>query len=327
MAIDDYDGETRLKLEALRALPDPIFVLTESGRYAAIIGGNDRGLYHDASCLVDFTLYDVLPKSKADWFLDEVRRTLAEDRLRVVEYTLAAADVAGLNREDGPGGDLWFEGRIQPMRYRIDGERAVAWLASNITARHDLEVRLRQLSETDALTGLPNRRRFMSRLDELLCDYDPKRSNIALLILDIDRFKRINDRHGHLEGDRVIKTVTRVCGARIKRRDLLARLGGEEFATLLHDTTPLQALMVAERLRRTVAEQRIRLECGATLHITVSIGVSVVTPQRCRAHDLLSDADAALYRAKRNGRNCVAPAGRDVIHGDPSTSRQIGNAG
>ncbi|KEZ77303.1 GGDEF domain-containing protein [Salinisphaera hydrothermalis] len=313
MAIHDYDGETRLKLEALRALPDPIFVLTESGRYAAIIGGNDRGLYHDGSCLVDFTLYDVLPEAKADWFLGEIRRTLAEDRLRVVEYTLAAADVTGLSGAEGPEGELWFEGRIQPMRYQVDGERAVAWLASNITARHDLEVRLRQLSETDALTGLPNRRLFLARLDEMLCDYDPERSNIALLILDIDRFKTINDRHGHFEGDRVIQTVTRVCGERIKRRDLLARLGGEEFAMLLYDTTPSQALMVAERLCRTVAEQRIRLECGATISTTVSIGVSAATAQRRRAHELLSDADAALYRAKRSGRNRVALSGDETI--------------
>lgn len=70
-------------------MPDPVFILTEGGRYAAITGGSDRGLYHEGSCLVDFSLYDVLSVEKADWFLAEIRQTLAADRLRIVEYTLA----------------------------------------------------------------------------------------------------------------------------------------------------------------------------------------------------------------------------------------------
>lgn len=163
-AISMSDKERLLRLEALDALPDLIFILTESGRYAAIIGGPDRSTYHDGSCLVDFSLCDVLPKAKADWFASEIQQTLKEDRLRIVEYTLAATEVAEIDAQAGPGGEIWFEGRVQPMKTRVDGERAVVWLARNNTRSHELEVQLRQLSETDALTGVYNRQGMLTSL-------------------------------------------------------------------------------------------------------------------------------------------------------------------
>lgn len=297
------DKELALKLAALAAVPDPIFILTESGRYAAIIGGPDRGLYHDGSCLVDFSIYDVLPDSKADWFIEQIRRTLAEDQLRIVEYSLAGADGDGLDAYAGPDGQAWFEGRIQPLGMRVDGERAVVWLASNISRRHALEDQLRQLSETDELTGVGNRRRLIQTLNQLLADYGPETSPIALLMIDIDYFKSVNDCYGHLDGDQVIRELARLCDARIKRSDLFARLDGEEFALVLNNTTPDKAMLVAERLRAAVADHVFKLGSGATLDLTVSIGVSIACPTARRTNDLLRLADTALYDAKRQGRN------------------------
>ncbi|MBS62088.1 sensor domain-containing diguanylate cyclase [Salinisphaera sp.] len=293
--------------EALAALPDPVFVLTESGRYAAIFGGPDRAHYHDGACLVNFSLYDVLPQERADWFLAEIRATLAAGCLRIVEYELAAAEVEGVDG-DGPAAPIRFEGRVQPLRSPVNGERAVLWLASNITTRHEMEQQLRRLSETDELTGFPNRRRLMAALNEALAQYDTHNSRIALLLMDIDHFKTINDRYGHPAGDAVICAISSACGARIKRRDLFARLGGEEFATVLYDITAGQALIVAERLRKTVADVLFEPKPGESPRITVSIGVSVVGPNRRRTHDLLSQADAALYIAKQGGRNRVVLA-------------------
>ena len=293
--------------EALAALPDPVFVLTESGRYAAIFGGPDRAHYHDGACLVNFSLYDVLPPARADWFLAEIRAALAAGCLRIVEYELAAAEVEGVDG-DGPAAPIRFEGRVQPLRSPVNGERAVLWLASNITTRHEIEQRLRRLSETDELTGVPNRRRLMDALNESLAKLDSENGRIALLIMDIDRFKTINDRYGHPAGDAVICAVCSACGARIKRRDLFARLGGEEFATVLYDITAAQAFTVAERLRETVAGVCFEPRPGEASQVTVSIGVSVAGPNRRRSHDLLSQADAALYAAKRGGRNRVVLA-------------------
>lgn len=147
----------------LAALPDPVFVLTHSGLYAAIFGGTDTRYYHDGQWLVGQRLTDVLEADKADWFLQEIRHTLALGRLHVVEYSLSGHDIKGLSSE-GPQEAIWFEGRVQPLDFLVLGEPAVLWVASNITARHDLEHRLRVLSETDELTGLPNRRHLMERL-------------------------------------------------------------------------------------------------------------------------------------------------------------------
>lgn len=111
------------------ALPDPVFVLTESGRYAAIIGGQDRQHYHNGAHLVDFTIYDVLPKAKADWVLEQINLTLTKNQLRIVEYGLAGCEVDGLDAQVGPDGEIWFEGRIQPLPTLIKNERAVVWVA------------------------------------------------------------------------------------------------------------------------------------------------------------------------------------------------------
>lgn len=287
----------------MKALPDPVFILTESGRYAAIIGGTDRSLYHEGSCLVDFTLYDVLAPAKADWFLAQIRATLAENRLRIVEYALAGDDVSEINALDGPPGDIHYEGRIQPMASRVDGERAVVWVARNNSDRHRLEIQLRRLSEIDELTGICNRRQLMQQLRNWLADYEPDKFAVALLILDIDHFKPINDKYGHLAGDYVIQELVAVCAAQLAEHDLLARLGGEEFAVVLFDMSADAAMRIAERLRRAVDAHGFTLECGTRVPVTVSIGASTVEPYRRRLNDLLRDADDALYAAKRGGRN------------------------
>jgi diguanylate cyclase (GGDEF)-like protein len=203
------------------------------------------------------------------------------------------------------------------MHALVDGERAVLWLASNISQRHHLEARLRQLSETDELTGLCNRRRFMQILGQQLTDYVPETADIALLIVDIDHFKPINDQYGHLDGDLIIKTLTAVCAAELDTNALFARLGGEEFAIVLTDTTPGAALRIAERLRQAVAASRFELECATVVPVTISIGASVVRPYRRRINELLRDADIALYEAKSQGRNRVVMA-RDP---DPASRR------
>src|SRR5690606_23971205 len=104
-----------LLLDMLSALPDPVFVLTETGRYAALIGGQDRQHYHNGAHLVDLTLYDVLPEAKADWILEQIKITLAQNQLRIVEYGLADCEVAGLATRLGASGEIWFDGRIQPL--------------------------------------------------------------------------------------------------------------------------------------------------------------------------------------------------------------------
>ncbi|HEV8694602.1 MAG TPA: GGDEF domain-containing protein, partial [Lysobacter sp.] len=125
---------------------------------------------------------------------------------------------------------------------------------------------------------------------------------LAVLTFDLDWFKRINDGHGHAGGDQVLIRVARACEATLRQDDLLGRIGGEEFVVLLPDTSLQGAQQVAERLRASV--ERIDLsDIASDLHVTISLGLSMLRPQDAGLHDVIDRADAALYRAKEAGRN------------------------
>lgn len=288
----------------LQALPDPAFILTRSGRYIAIFGGIDARYYHDGSFLIGKTVHDVLAQEKADWFLREISLALQYRSLHIVEYGLAGSDVKGL-ASAGPVQRLWFEGRIQALDFEVAGEDAVLWVASNITARKELEVQLRTLSEVDALCGLLNRRKLMGALAEHFDTFTRYATPMALLAFDIDHFKRVNDEHGHLAGDAVLKTTADVCRQELRNTDAPARLGGDEFVVLMPHTSREQAAPIAERLRQRIAETLQGLG-GMGAGVTISGGLAEFLPGDSSCEDVLKRGDDALYQAKRQGRNRIA---------------------
>jgi diguanylate cyclase (GGDEF)-like protein len=279
----------------LSALPDPAFILTRSGRYAAVFGGTDSRYYHDGSGLVGKTLNDVLHPEKAAWFQAQVAIALASQGLHVVEYALGRDDVKGIGT-DGPEELIWFEGRVQPLDYQVLEEEAVLWVASNITASKKLEALLRMQSETDSLSNLPNRRKLMSSLTEHFELFARYKTPASVLIFDIDHFKSINDGQGHLAGDKTIAATADVCRRELRATDFPARLGGDEFVVLMPHTDSEQALPITERLRQRIAEQT-----GAT----ISGGLSEMTAGDLSYEEVLKRADDALYCAKRDGRNRI----------------------
>jgi len=287
----------------LSALPDPAFILTRSGRYAAIFGGTDSRYYHDGSSLVGKYIEDVLNPEKTAWFLAQINITLASRGLHVVEYPLGAEDVKGVGAP-GPAEQIWFEGRVQPLGYQVLGEDAVLWVASNITASKKLEALLRMQSETDALTGLANRRKLMSGLTEHFELFARYKTPTSVLIFDIDHFKAINDQYGHLAGDKAITTTADVCRHELRAADFPARLGGDEFVVLMPHTDSAHAITISERLREKIAEALRQL--GALGNgATISGGLSEMTAGDTSYEDVLKRADDALYRAKRDGRNRI----------------------
>ncbi len=292
-------------LDMLSALPDPVFVLTESGRYAALIGGQDRQHYHDGAHLVDFSLYDVLPKAKADWFLEQIVTTLEQNQLRIVEYGLAGADVDGLDAQQGPEGEIWFEGRVQPLPMPVNNERAVVWVACNITRRHQLEAQLQQLSETDELTGASNRRKLLDALTLSLRRFRERQVSTVVVLMDVDYFKSINDRYGHIAGDQVLRGIAHQAMTHLREGDLFARFGGEEFALLLPNTSLEAAYVTAERLRLAIASGDFLPDSDPSLKVTISMGLSHIQAQDQDIESVLRRADDALYQAKHNGRNCL----------------------
>jgi diguanylate cyclase (GGDEF)-like protein len=174
----------------------------------------------------------------------------------------------------------------------------------DLTERKQMEDRLVALSITDPLTGALNRRAGESRLEEAFRGWRRYGRTFSLLMIDCDRFKRINDTLGHEAGDQVLIALVRICRESLRPVDVLFRWGGEEFLVLLPEVSRDIALAVAERLRLAVEAARIDYADHA-ITITVSVGVSVVKATATSVDDVVRQADRAVYAAKADGRNQV----------------------
>ena len=161
------------------------------------------------------------------------------------------------------------------------------------------------------MTGLYNRAYFDQMFAAKMEQAKVKGSPLSLILFDIDHFKHVNDNDGHQAGDKVLAGVAKVLGGRMRPSDITARYGGEEFVLLLPDTDAPGAAVVAERLRRRLAEAVHDIGNGSILRITASAGHATLQPgSRASGEALLANVDAALYAAKRGGRNIVV-AGQD----------------
>jgi diguanylate cyclase (GGDEF)-like protein len=159
-------------------------------------------------------------------------------------------------------------------------------------------------SITDPLTGLRNRRAFLERLDDEIRHFEAGGPPVAVVLLDVDGFKPYNDSFGHPAGDQVLKRIAELFRERIRSNDVLARIGGDEFAVLLPGTDAEGGYVLAERLRRSVEDAPWDIQ-----RLTVSAGAAAVTDSPVDRDDLISAADRALYEAKTSGRNRVWIAG------------------
>ncbi len=165
---------------------------------------------------------------------------------------------------------------------------------------------LLEVAVRDALTQLYNRRFFSARLEEEVQRARRQPVPVALVLVDIDHFKRINDTYGHAVGDEVLQRVAEVLQAQARPYDVAARFGGEEFVLMLPGSTAAEGAAVAERIRQAVQALRLAsLEGGASPQITVSLGVAELAGAPDDADALLRRADAAMYRAKHDGRNRI----------------------
>ena len=281
----------------------------------------------------------IMPGMKGVELLEEVhKRSPGTTKILLtgqagLDAVVAAINKAGLNRYipkpwDEPDLRLTVENLLKTFRLHRQNELlfedlkrkntelelAKSHLEEKVKERTQLleeaNARLNRLAVTDGLTGLYNHRYFHEQLQQEVERSLRAGTPAALLMIDVDHFKKYNDRQGHPAGDEALRTVARIISEDRRQVDVCARYGGEEFAIVLHDVTREGAVEVAEKIRARVAAAPIAHADQQPLgRLTVSIGVAACPQDAQTAEALLEVADVALYRAKKSGRDTVVQAG------------------
>jgi diguanylate cyclase (GGDEF)-like protein/PAS domain S-box-containing protein len=200
---------------------------------------------------------------------------------------------------------IWLSGRETGFERGPDGTvTQVVGILQDITARKAAQEKLAYQANYDALTGLPNRHYFWTRLQGALRRSSIEHSVVSLCLFDVDHFKEINDRFGHAVGDEVLEEVGNIVRAELRTADTAGRLGGDEFCFILPGTDDDEAARVAERLRERLSTLAFGMAAGSPFSVTATFGVAESRPD-IDAKELMEAADRALYRAKSAGRNRV----------------------
>ncbi len=217
---------------------------------------------------------------------------------RIAPGTFFTAEIEQPRKD---GSTVWTEAIVRYVRNVQTGAVEIHGVTRDISLRLELE---RQATQ-DGLTGLFNRRHFLACAEHEIRRHQRTERPLAFLMLDIDHFKLVNDRHGHPTGDRALQAVAEACVETVRGADRVGRLGGEEFALLLPETPLNEARLVAERVRRRVADITLLTNNGQPVPLRVSIGVSLLRLPTDTIDALILRADQALYRAKHLGRDRV----------------------
>lgn len=198
----------------------------------------------------------------------------------------------------------------------------VEGLYRDVTQRKNLERELQRLATTDVLTGMANRRSFLEVAEATFQRARESHAPLTVLMLDLDHFKTINDRFGHLEGDRVLAEFAQATKHQLRASDTVGRLGGEEFGLLLPHTLPAECADIATRILEAIRALELTDSNGQHYGVTTSMGLGTLSPGDRSLHDLLDHADQALYLAKRRGRNqlAVLDAGNDGAMAAPAAA-------
>jgi two-component system cell cycle response regulator len=296
LLIDDDRLQYRLTQAHFGSVPGMAYELEWAETYEEGLAKLLSGRY--AACLLDYQL------GERDG-LQLIREAVAQGcRTPIVFLTAETADRVDLEAMNAGALDYLVKGEITP-RMLERSLRYAAKLADTLEA-------MRQLATRDELTGLLNRREF----DRILQEEEQRATRfghaLALVMVDVDRFKSINDTHGHPAGDALLREVARRLTTCVRSVDRVARVGGEEFGLILVQSDRTAALQVAQRVCATVRTEPVRVNETRTISVTVSAGVAVLPNDAGAVPALIAAADKALYAAKSGGRDRAVSFGEAV---------------
>jgi len=288
LIIDD----DKMNLKVLSNLLSPDYTI-----YTATSGAS--GIRIAQEYMPDLVLLDILMPEMDGY------QTLAEFRKSERTRKIPVVFITGLDSEKDEEKGLTFDAVdyiTKPFRASIVKLR----VRNQIQIVNQLR-KIEYLCLHDHLTQMPNRRNFDGRLDMEWNNAIREQKPVSILIMDMDNFKKLNDKYGHKQGDIVLQTISKILPRELKRpRDFFARWGGEEFAVLLPDTPLSAALDIAEKIRTNIHNTEIPRADGPALSVTISIGVNSRLPDKGDSvEQFVSNADAALYNAKQAGKNRV----------------------
>lgn len=286
--------------------------LTSVGYNVIAARDGQEALEKVAACNPDLVLLDVMmPKFNG---FEVCERIKADETTRIVPVIMVTAlnEIEDKIKATEAGADDFVSKPFNKLELltRVKSLLRIKELHDQLNAKvkelEEAQERLRQLAITDGLTALFNHRYFKEHLEQELYRASRHHSEVSLIMIDIDYFKRYNDTFGHPAGDVLLRAVARILKENIRKIDIAARYGGEEFALVLGETNKTAASMVAEKMRRMVETSPFEgLPAHNNGHITISLGIATFPLDATNPNDLIAMADQRLYQAKQRGRNQV----------------------
>jgi diguanylate cyclase (GGDEF)-like protein/PAS domain S-box-containing protein len=273
------------------AIPDPVYTKDVEGRIVAV---NAR-----FEALYGVRKMDIVGRTPAEC-------DIADAQVEADDAHVALGSVGGGESEywDQSGCQLYLVHRKVPYK-DLAGDRPLALcIVSDVTAQRETARHLKMIATTDALTSVQNRLSLMKSGEEEFQRFMRYSRQFSVLAMDVDRFKSVNDTYGHAAGDAVLRHVAATIKDCLRASDLLGRIGGEEFAVILPETSLAEAESVAQRVLKSVRQATVQFE-NHVLKVTVSIGVETVVADDSGFDRVLLRADRLLYRAKSEGRDRV----------------------
>jgi diguanylate cyclase (GGDEF)-like protein/PAS domain S-box-containing protein len=321
---------TLLKLDSNRLMA-VLHDITQQVKHERLLRQNEAWFNAIIIGVTDYALVSLDREGRVESWNESIGRVTGFDRSAVgkpyslfypddcitshrVTDRLSEADESGWSLDDGwrqraDGSRFWGTAMIAPLPLPHDGNGpAYCLIIRDITDKREANEHLRRATECDHLTGIANRRAFFEAADLEIARWQKAPRPLSLLMFDADHFKEINDRYGHPAGDSVLRHFSEMLTGAFRECDIVARIGGEEFAVLLPSTGTSGALAVANRLINAVAVQTVEID-GQRIRYTVSGGLASMAPEITGLAALMKRADQALYAAKGAGRNCVQSFG------------------